>query len=230
MKGTESTPNSGSIFDLSAMVTLIAALIYTIGWHYTAAFYQNFYLDLKYVDTSLERNLINGMLVIRKEVEMLFLFMIGGCLLVPYLRHLPLAADSHFSRSMFLSARWMVTIGMLLGLYFGGMYIGEKRAAESFRSHRRAGFKNYPTVLVHLKPVSSKEANRLIESRPKSCYHRLLDSGNHLFLFQTIHRAGQFKLRTPVVMLPHSRIEKVETFPHRLQCQQRIKVMKASVG
>ena len=219
MSGKPSTSVPASIVDLSVITPLIVAVIYTIGWHYTAAFYQNFYLDLKYVDTSLERNLINGMQVIRKDMETLFLFIMGGCVLLPYLRRLPLSPDSHLSRSLFQSARWILTIGLLLGIYYGGMYLGEKRAEDSFRQHRRDGFRDFPAVSVSLQKATTSSV----------CYHRLLDSGNQIFLFETTRRGGRFRLRLPVVMLPHNRIEKIEAFPNLTLCNNRIAANKRTL-
>ncbi|CAK8718429.1 hypothetical protein GMJAKD_07660 [Candidatus Electrothrix aarhusensis] len=191
------------LLDISAIIGISLALLYTAGWSYAYHYFQCFHLGLIGLGIEREYLLLYGFQVCKAHWCLVPL-----CLLAAF--GLPLLFQRCWQQRPELRSRLraVAQIGGPIGLLFLFIVfyqLGAWTGHDIFASEQRGDFPDYPRVQVWLKDKQDKRG----EAWAKGCYRLLLRGKEQLYLF----RPDGVSERLPTEIVPNSEVGAVRLLP-----------------
>lgn len=228
MAGNDEFKESSFLIDVSTVITLLAALLYTAGWSFAYHYYDKFHLGLIGLDIPKEYFFVYSFWVIRDQP-----FLALSSLLVTLLLYFLVKLCFHRAKKamktrsseqgriweyeLFLAIGLLLVPLMIFFLFSGFYYLGKSGASLLYEKQALHDFESYPRVKVFLTKDISEQGK--VKEWEKGCYKLLLRNKEHLYLFiPETYKSDNHRNISPTDIIRQSDVKAVRALPLYNKC------------
>lgn len=170
MSGDPSRGGLTASLNLTLLVGLGTAWLYTAGWSYAYRWFSEFELGLIGLDIPHEYLLLYGFFTLRGALWVPILVMVAGVVVWWLISQATTSSAWQDEVPTFL---WRTALIWLLLAFLIAAHLGEAQGARDYRRHYDQGFARFPLAQVWVKPgaLTSKLTNDLANLKYRVLFH-----------------------------------------------------------